>query len=196
MTARHQAAYTLETDKGTTRRKQEQHKACRIERTTQPAKTSDSPWTGWTNFEEHQEFATQLEPDDEEQQQGTKAKVAHAPKQPTQQEILEHNVTHLPCRNWCSICVEARGRQNNHPKQHRNLPIVQLGFGYIKGFDDTNIHANLTETDIQSGMIMAIQPQRTHHERICHPQQWMHRPLQQMKQRATHTHTHTTLRVW
>ena len=43
--------------------------------TTQPAKTSDKPWTGWTNFAEHQEFPTQLGSDDEEQQQGTKAKV-------------------------------------------------------------------------------------------------------------------------
>ena len=64
--------------------------------TTQPAKTSDKPWTGWTNFEEHEEFPTQLEPDDEEQQQGTKARAVQAPKQPTPQEILEHNVTQLP----------------------------------------------------------------------------------------------------
>ena len=28
---------------------------------TQQAMTSDKPWTGWTNFEEHQEFPTQLE---------------------------------------------------------------------------------------------------------------------------------------
>ena len=65
------------------------------ERTRQSAKTSDKPWTGWTNFEEYQEFPTQLESDDEEQQQGTKAKAAQAPKQPTPQEIREHNVTHL-----------------------------------------------------------------------------------------------------
>ena len=38
--------------------------------TTQPAKTSDKAWTGWTNFEEHQEFPTQLGSDDEEQRQG------------------------------------------------------------------------------------------------------------------------------
>ena len=73
--------------------------------TTQPAKTSDKPWTGWTNFEEHQEFPTQLE-----QQQGIRAKAVQAPKQPTPQEILEHNVTHLPYRSWCPICVQSRGR--------------------------------------------------------------------------------------
>ena len=125
--------------------------------TTQPAKTSDKPWTGWTNFEEHQEFPTQLESDDEEQQQGTRAKTVQAPKQPTPQEILEHNVTHLPYRSWCPICVQARGRQNNHPNQRSKLPIIQLDFGYIKGFDDNKVHPILTAIDIQSGMIMAIQ---------------------------------------
>ena len=50
-----------------------------------------------------------------------------------------------------------RTRQNNHPKQHSKLPNTQLDFGYIKGFDDSNVHAILTAIDIQSGMIMAIQ---------------------------------------
>ena len=104
--------------------------------------------------EEHQEIPTQLESDDEEQQQGTTAKAAQAPKQPTPQEILENNVTHLPYRSWCPICVQARGRQNNHPKQHSKLPIIQLDFG---GFDDSNVHPILTAIDIQSGMIMALQ---------------------------------------
>ena len=126
--------------------------------TTQPAKTSNKPWTGWTNLEEHQEFPTQLESGDAKQQQGTKAKAVQAPKQSTPQEILEHNLTHLPYRNWCPICVQARSRQNNHPKQHSKLPIIQLDFGYIKGFDDSNVHPILTAIDIQSEMIVAIQP--------------------------------------
>ena len=66
-------------------------------------------------------------------------------------------MTHLPYRSWCSICVQARGRQNNHPKQHSTLPIIQLDFGYIKGFDDSNVHPILTAIDIQSGMIVARQ---------------------------------------
>ena len=90
--------------------------------------------------------------------EGTKAKAVEAPKQPTQQEILEHNVTHLPYRSWCPICVQARGKQNSHPQQHSKLPITQLDFGYIKGFDDSDVHPILIATNIESGMIMAIQP--------------------------------------
>ena len=129
--------------------------------TTQPAKTSDKPWTGWANFEEHQEFPTKLESDDEEQQQGTKAKAVQAPKQPTPQEILEHDVTHLPYRSWCPTCVQARGRQNNHPKQHSKLPIIQLDFGYIKGFDGSDVHPILTAID------MALQLTQKHALRLC-----------------------------
>ena len=47
-------------------------------------------------------------------------------------------------------------RQTKHPKQHSKLPIIQLDFGYIKGFDVNKVHPILTAIDIQSGMIMAI----------------------------------------
>ena len=39
------------------------------------------------------------------------------PKLPSKQEIADHNMTHLPFRSWCRICVEARGRG----RQHRRL---------------------------------------------------------------------------
>ena len=95
--ARHQAACTLDTEKGTTYTRRGQHMTGRLveaERTTRQAKTSNKRWTGWTNCKEHHEFPTQSESDDEEQKQGTKAKVAQAPKQPTPQELLiRRNVT-------------------------------------------------------------------------------------------------------
>ena len=39
-------------------------------------------------------------------------------------------MTHLPCRSWCPICVQARGRQHTRPKQ-QSKPITQLDFGYV-----------------------------------------------------------------
>ena len=67
--------------------------------TTEQSKTHNTPWTSWTNFEEQEQYPAQLESDDEEQQQGRKARAVQSPKQPTPQEILEHNVTHLPYRS-------------------------------------------------------------------------------------------------
>ena len=37
-----------------------------------------------------------------------------APTQPTDKEIEEHRLTHLPFRNWCKECVQGRGMQAPH----------------------------------------------------------------------------------
>ena len=36
------------------------------------------------------------------------------PRRPTQAEIDEHDMTHIPYRNWCSICVRCRGKDLDH----------------------------------------------------------------------------------
>ena len=47
--------------------------------------------------------------------------------------------------------------QKNHAKQRSKFPTIQLDFGCITGFDDSNVHPILTAIDIQSGMIVAMQ---------------------------------------
>ena len=37
-----------------------------------------------------------------------------APDLPTQAEVEEHRVTHLPYRSWCDDCVEAMAREFGH----------------------------------------------------------------------------------
>ena len=39
-------------------------------------------------------------------------RIAKDPQQPTEQDIKEHNVTHLPHRSWCPVCVKARTRRH------------------------------------------------------------------------------------
>ena len=39
------------------------------------------------------------------------------PKLPTQKEIDEHCLTHLPFRNWCPHCVAGKGKMAPHYKQ-------------------------------------------------------------------------------
>ena len=38
------------------------------------------------------------------------------PRKPTQEEVDEHELTHLPYRNWCPICVRAKGKELDHRK--------------------------------------------------------------------------------
>ena len=47
-------------------------------------------------------------------QEARKVKKMMDPKLPTQDEIEEHNLTHLPFRNWCRHCIKGRGREMPH----------------------------------------------------------------------------------
>ena len=53
-------------------------------------------------------------------------------KLPTQAEIDQHyTMGHMPYRNWCSVCIRAKGRDMDHPRdtgKERKLP--EYGFDY------------------------------------------------------------------
>ena len=36
------------------------------------------------------------------------------PRKPTMAEVEEHRLTHLPYRNWCTVCVKAKGKDLDH----------------------------------------------------------------------------------
>ena len=36
------------------------------------------------------------------------------PRLPTEAEVAYHELTHLPYRNWCPICVRAKGKDLDH----------------------------------------------------------------------------------
>ena len=38
------------------------------------------------------------------------------PRLPTEAEVDEHDLTHIPYRNWCPICVRCRGKDLDHRK--------------------------------------------------------------------------------
>eukprot|EP00971_Amphidinium_carterae_P124609 2468408-Amphidinium_carterae.1 len=39
-----------------------------------------------------------------------------SPTLPTQQEIDEHKITHLPYREWCKHCVQGKSRSQHHQR--------------------------------------------------------------------------------
>eukprot|EP00435_Cladocopium_sp_Y103_P020287 s1005_g4.t4 len=123
--------------------------------TTDPQPEEATLWTGSTNLEEKAEYKDQFESDDEEHQPAVKAKAATTPYTPTPQEVQEHNLTHLPYRNWCPICVQGRGRATNHPTQKSKQPVIQVDFAYIKAHEDKEATPVLTAIDVQTGLCMA-----------------------------------------
>ena len=53
------------------------------------------------------------------------------PKLPSQREVEEHNLTHLPYRNWCTHCVFGKGRAAPHYKRaKREDSLAELHFDY------------------------------------------------------------------
>ena len=48
------------------------------------------------------------------------------PYTPTRTEVYEHEVTHLPYRNWCKHCVRGRGVSSPHqkPDKRENIGIT------------------------------------------------------------------------
>ena len=121
------------------------------------ARQLDRQWTGSTNFEEEATYKYEYDTDNEdESQQAQRAKGMKAPQQPTRQERLEHELTHLPYRSWCPICVKSKGRTNNHPKQASKQPVIQVDFTYMKAFGDKQVLPVLTAIDVESGMAMAV----------------------------------------
>ena len=48
---------------------------------------------------------------------------------PSTTEVAEHNLTHLPHRSWCPICIEARGKDRPHRRVDRsNHEVIELHF--------------------------------------------------------------------
>ena len=91
-------------------------------------------WTGITEFSNRDESEEVQEaiPDDPEQLRETQpARGLPVPRQPSQHEREEHELTHLPFRAWCKTCVAAKARQAYHTKQPDRRDCLQLDFGFF-----------------------------------------------------------------
>ena len=59
-----------------------------------------------------------------------------APPEPSEAERREHELLHIPFRSWCRVCVEAKGKDNDHTKQtaEKRLeghPVIQFDFTFL-----------------------------------------------------------------
>ena len=64
------------------------------------------------------------------------AKGIPAPEAPTAKEREEHARTHLPFRQWCDVCVKARGLADKHSSQQTDpdrykIPQLVLDFWFM-----------------------------------------------------------------
>ena len=62
-----------------------------------------------------------------------------APRARTKKERAEHEVTHIPFRDWCESCIAGRART----RPHRSLAQAKVNwvhFDYFFGGDDAKAH--------------------------------------------------------
>ena len=55
------------------------------------------------------------------------------PRLPSEKEVKEHNLTHLPYRSWCAHCVAGKGKAAPHRRQNRKdgLPVLHLDYCFL-----------------------------------------------------------------
>ena len=57
-----------------------------------------------------------------------------SPKEPSEEERREHDLTHLPFRNWCRHCVRGRGKEEPCRRSGRGeaeVPEIHVDFMFM-----------------------------------------------------------------
>ena len=79
------------------------------------------------------------------------------PRLPTQAEVDNHNITHVPYRNWCPHCVRGRGKDLDHRRSvDENRYVHEFSFDYcFMGNDGGSKVTILVGRERTTGMTMA-----------------------------------------
>lgn len=108
---------------------------------------SEEPFKGAT-------FFTKLEIDEippEGEHAGQKPKGLPTPKGPTETEVLENNLTHLPFRSWCPLCAQSMSKKNPSQKLSSRQPVLQMDFLFIKDKEGLEVTC-LNAVEVLSGL--------------------------------------------
>ena len=79
---------------------------------------------------------------------------APLPYEPTEAEVADHNLTHLPYRNWCRICVAANGKERPHRTRrgYHDAGLPKAGVDYAFLTD----HMELVEEQEGEGILPIV----------------------------------------
>ena len=69
----------------------------------------------------------------EESEEAAKVRLLPSPTPPSRQEMLEHNISHMPFRSWCPHCVAGKGKAASHFKQERQdgMPEIHVDYCFL-----------------------------------------------------------------
>ena len=101
----------------------------------------DQSW--WKQFEpfdpdaeeSREEREEEIEESESQAQEGRTIRVMKNPKEPTQAEVDQHNVSHCPFRSWCKVCVMGQSVTKGHFKRREDeesqVPTVSLDYMFM-----------------------------------------------------------------
>jgi len=93
-----------------------------------------------------------------ESEEGRKAKGIHVSETPTQKDVDEHMLTHIPFRSWCKFCVMGRGVSLQHrkiDKSQETIPTISIDYAFLNEKQEV-------ENEERCGMpILAIKDRKT-----------------------------------
>ncbi len=83
-----------------------------------------------------------------EEEEGAVPKRIANPRAPTKHEVEQHNLTHVPFRNWCPSCVRGKSTNSHHATKTETLgdelktiPTIGMDYWYM-GEEDRRAQAN------------------------------------------------------
>ena len=103
----------LANNEGDEKKKREQQAAAPFA----PASVAAAPTTPDDDHELAVDEEVIKEHDPDEQHGDRKIIKVHDPKLPTEEEVRQHLLCHLPYRSWCHHCIRGRGRERDHRRQ-------------------------------------------------------------------------------
>ena len=83
-----------------------------------------------------------------EDEEGAAPKRLANPRAPTKYEVEQHNLTHIPFRNWCPSCVRGKSTNSHHATKIESpenkieaIPTIGMDYWYM-GEEDRKAQAN------------------------------------------------------
>ena len=85
------------------------------------------------------EVKTDVSDDNQESGKRVRKRAAHS-RLPTEAEVREHNLIHVPYRSWCVHCVRGRGQSAEHRRQESRpegaVPELRLDYSAMGRKDE------------------------------------------------------------
>ena len=99
----------------------------------------------------------------DESEEGRRAKSILVQELPSQREIDEHMLTHIPFRSWCRFCVMGKSVANPHrsiDKSEEGIPTVSIDYAFLNEKQEIDSGENsgmpvLALKDRKSGMMQS-----------------------------------------